>query len=239
MLRRVACLLLASGTFSRTSALALVLLWAQLEDMLPVADRAIDRLYRNLLLVLACSGAGRAWSVDARWSTGSWRGRGELVGGWARRLFILQVTWMYFDAGIEKTAASWSILGGYDALYIILQDPIISRFDFSNLGSVFHGLTRAGTAGSVWWEMLFPLVAVQLLVSDPHPDAPGKQRLRLLARWLRAHRVREAWLVVGVFFHLALWLTLELGMFPLAMLVLYPCFFAPAELASSSVSQSA
>ena len=102
----LACMLLASGTFSRTSALALVLLWAQLEDMLPVADRAIDRLYRNLLLVLAFSGAGRAWSVDAWLSTGSLRGSGDVVGGWARRLFILQVTWMYLDAGLEKTAAS-------------------------------------------------------------------------------------------------------------------------------------
>ena len=234
----LACMLLASGTFSRTSALALVLLWAQLEDMLPVADRAIDRLYRNLLLVLAFSGAGRAWSVDAWLSTGSWRGSGDVVGGWARRLFILQVTWMYLDAGLEKTAASWSIFGSYDALYIILQDPIISRFDFSGLGPIFHGLTRVGTAGSVWWEMLFPLVAVQLFVSDPRPEIPRRQRIRRLARWLRAHHAREVWLAVGLCFHLALWFTLELGMFPLAMMVLYPCFYGPEELPVTRAPQS-
>lgn len=214
------CLMLSTGTFSRTSALLLVLAYAQLEDFLPVADRAIDRLYRNLFLVLAFSGAGRTLSVDAWLKTRSWWGDGELVGGWARRLFILQVVWMYFDAGIEKGASGWTAMGGYEALHIILQDPIMARMDFTNQHVVVHWLTRVGTAGTVWWEMLSPLVLVVLF-------AHGEGRLGRLGNWLRARHFREVFLAVGLFFHVMLWLTLELGMFPPAMMVLYPCFYAP------------
>ncbi|TNE90682.1 MAG: hypothetical protein EP330_07585 [Deltaproteobacteria bacterium] len=214
------CLTTSTGTFSRTSALLLVLCYAQLEDFLPVSDRAIDRLYRNLLLVLACSGAGKAWSVDA-WLAGNLRGVGVTIGGWARRLFILQIVWMYFDAGIEKTAHSWGLMGHYDALWIILQDPVMTRVDFTGLGAWFLWVTRIGTAGTVWWEMLFPLMLVALFAETG--------RLGPLGERLRRVHFREVFLAIGVFFHLCLWATLELGIFPPAMLVLYPCFFAPEE----------
>lgn len=214
------CLMVSTGTFTRTSALLLVLCYAQLEDFLPVADRAIDRLYRNLFLVLAASGAGQAWSVDA-WRAGNPGGVGVQIGGWARRLFVLQVVWMYFDAGIEKTATTWGFMGHYDALWIILQDPIMTRMDFSGLGAGFVWLCRIGTAGTVWWEMLSPLLLIALYAE--------RGRLGRLGGWLRARSFREVFLAVGVFFHVSLWATLELGIFPAAMLVLYPCFFAPEE----------
>lgn len=214
------CLTLSTGTFSRTSALMLVLCYAQLEDFLPVSDRAIDRLYRNLLLVLAFSGAGKALSVEAWWR-GDWRGGGVLIGGWARRLFILQVVWMYFDAGIEKTSKHWGLMGQYDSLHFILQDPIMTRMDLTDQGPLMHFLTRVGTAGSVWWEMAAPLLLVWMFSRSG--------RLERLGDWLRRYRFRSVYLAIGVFFHFALWVTLELGIFPAAMLALYPCFFEPEE----------
>ncbi|MCO4743735.1 MAG: HTTM domain-containing protein [Proteobacteria bacterium] len=216
------CVMVSTGTFTRTSALMLALCYAQLEDFLPVADRAIDRLYRNLFLVLAFSGAGKTLSVDAWLRTRAFRDDAVRIGGWARRLFILQVVWMYFDAGLEKGASTWSVMGRYDALHYILQDPIMSRADFTNPGALFHWITRLGTAGTIWWELAAPLMLVALF-------ATGTGRLGRMGRWLRKVRFREVYLAIGMLFHIILWATLELGMFPPAMLVLYPCFFLIGE----------
>jgi hypothetical protein len=73
-----ACLLLAHasvalGFFTRSASVVALLLSAQFGLMHPDGDRGIDMLIRNVLMVFAFSRAGAAWSVDARWATGSWR----------------------------------------------------------------------------------------------------------------------------------------------------------------------
>ena len=63
------------GLFTRTSMLIFVLLSAQFNWILPNADRGIDTLIRNVVLILACSQCGSWASIDAKIridATGRW-----------------------------------------------------------------------------------------------------------------------------------------------------------------------
>ena len=81
---------LALGWFSRSSALLLMLLYAQSSSILPAADRAIDMLLRNVLMILACSRCGAIWSLDAIVRTGHASGDGQPIEAWPRYLIVLQ-----------------------------------------------------------------------------------------------------------------------------------------------------
>lgn len=212
------------GWWTRSSALVLVLLSAQAALLLPPADRGIDRLIRNVLLVFAFSGAGRTMSVDARLTTGRWTGDGASVPAWPRHLLVLQLAVMYFTAGVYKAAYLWTPMGKFDALYVILQDPAVARADWSWLvDEPFLLLTRIGTAMTVTWEWtaLLPLWVFWWRF------AGTRSRGALFAVEKRLHLV---WLSIGVMFHLGIALTLDLGIFPWAMLALYPVFLHPDEL---------
>ena len=111
---------LGLGLLTRTSAMLLVLMWTQLALALPASDRGIDMLIRNVIFLLAFSSAGRVWSLDARIRTGSWRGDGALVPAWPRYLLVMQLVILYFTAGVQKVASSWTPFGGYSALYLSL-----------------------------------------------------------------------------------------------------------------------
>lgn len=220
----LSCATLTIGFYTRTSAVVLLLLSAQAALILPPADRGIDLLIRNVLAVLVFSSAGRSLSLDARLATGSWRGDGQLVPAWPRHLLILQIVVMYFSAGIYKAAYLWTPMGHFDALYVILQDPAVARFDWSWLvHEPFLTLTRIGSAVTVVWEYSAPLV---LLVYYWKLSGRGGR----IGRWAVRARLHLWWLAVGVVFHLGIALTLNLGIFPWAMLALYPLFLHPDEL---------
>ena len=51
-----------------------------------------------------------------------------------------------------------------------------------------------------------------------------------LRSWFNRLRVREAWLFLGISFHLGLVFTMRLGIFPLGMLALYPVFASAPRL---------
>lgn len=58
-------LTLMLGLFSRTSALAFLLFYAQLEALSPDADRGIDTLLRDVSCILVFARAGATMSLDA------------------------------------------------------------------------------------------------------------------------------------------------------------------------------
>ena len=216
------CLLI--GFFTRTSSVVLMLLWVQIQLTMPMSDRAIDLLCRNILMIFAFSGAGNAWSVDARMSQGTWRGGAE-IGSWARYLIITQLVIMYFTAGVQKVGFSWLPWGYFTALYIILQDPAIARFDFSYLrNQPFFFATQVGTFVTMIWQWAYPLVFLWYWYKNT-AERPG--RLRAFANRWHLHLV---WVAVGALFHVLLAVTMELGIFPWAMLALYPAFIDPDEL---------
>lgn len=212
------------GLFSRTSAAVLLACYAQHAQIIPHADRGIDMLCRNLLMILMFSGSGAAFSLDAL-LRGDWRGREARIASWPRRLIVLQLVVMYFTAGVQKVGVLWLPMGGFTALYVILQDPAIAKFDFAWLiHEPFLLSTRFSTAITVLWQSAYPLVLLWMYYRAT-PDQPG--RLRAFSNRWHLHLV---WVFVGAVFHLLLAASMELGIFPWAMLAAYPAFIHPTEL---------
>jgi hypothetical protein len=214
-----------AGLLTPVAALVFVLVYAQTAWAIPLADRGIDMMIRNVVLLLAFSGCNRAWSLDARLfgRRRGWSDEGALIRSWPRYLLVLQIAVMYFTAGLQKTAVTWTPLGSYAALYIVLQDPSIARHDFAWLEAVYP-LTQAATAAT----MLFEYGAVLV------PFAAWWRRTRTRSGWLRAQSNRyrwvRGWMAVGAALHLGIAATMSLGIFPWAMLALYPAFLHPEEL---------
>ncbi len=218
-----AAVALGAGVFSRTAALVLLFAYAQTALVIPAGDRGIDMLLRNVLLLFVFANPGAAWSFDAWWRTGRFRGDGALIPAWPRYLLILQLVVMYFTAGIAKLSMPWLPMGGYSALYMLLQDDAVARMDFGWLQPIYP-LTQLATAITINWEYSTPLLLLFYWYRAT-PDRPGRLRA-----WTIRWKLHWWWIATGVVFHTLIFATLELGIFPFAMLALYPCFFHPDEL---------
>jgi Vitamin K-dependent gamma-carboxylase len=219
-----AALCLGVGLFARTSALVLLLASAQLSMILPDADRGIDILLRNALVLLCFSAAGETWSLDARRRSGRWSGPpGLRAPAWPRYLLVVQLAVLYFSAGVQKLSSPWSASDGYSALYYLLNTPHYATFDFHWTGLVYP-LTQLGTFTTLLFEQTAPLMPLALYFRHTR-GRPG----RLRALFLRAHFF-EVWVATGIVFHVLLALTMNLGIFPWGVLALYPAMLSPGEI---------
>lgn len=214
---------LTLGLFSRTSAAVLMLALAQTALINPDADRGIDTMLRNVLFILAFSECGAVWSLDALRRTGRFAGDGQPVPSWPRYLLVLQIVVMYFTAGVQKYAQHWWPWGDYSALYVILQDWAVARFRFDWIAhQPFYAFTQLSTLVTMVWQWTYPVVLVHYF---PPRGAPGAFRRtfdRFHLHWL--------WIVIGAIFHVLIGATMNLGIFPWGMMVLYPAFLHPDEL---------
>jgi hypothetical protein len=113
---------------------------------------------------------------------------------------MLQIVWMYFSAGINKSIAAWGPHGGFTALANALQDPHAARFSPGWVGT-FYPVTRVATALTMAFELGAPLFL-----------------LAYAKRW----RIRWVWLALFVAFELGIAIGLRLGSFPFGMLALLP-----------------
>lgn len=223
----LSALALALGCWTRTAAVVLLLLAAQSAQITPLADRGIDLLLRNVLVLLACSGAGETASVDARRRLGTWLAPGEQrVPAWPRHVLVLQLVVMYFTAGLQKTGLPWTPFGGYSALYIILQDPAIAAGPMPWLETLYP-LTQLGTAATVLFE-LGAIGVLAVFYARWTSERPGRLR-----SWTVRRRPHLWWLGVGVGLHLGIAATMALGIFPWAVLALYPALVHPDEAAGA------
>ncbi|AKF03886.1 HTTM domain-containing protein [Sandaracinus amylolyticus] len=211
------------GVFSRTSTLVLAMALSQLAAILPQADRGIDAVLRNALFLLACSGCGRALSIDAWREHGRWL-PDVRIPAWPRRLIVVQLLWMYFSAGVHKSQLTWWPPGDFAALYVVLSDPHFASYDFSSWLAHVYPLTQLATAATMAFEIGAPVMGLALWYRR---TAHRGGRMRAAFAFLR---VREVWLALGIGFHVALIFSLRLGIFPWGMLALYPAFLTPSEL---------
>ena len=211
------------GLGTSLAGLVLLLGWAQWALTLPWADRGIDMLMRNVVLLLVLSGSHKAWSVDARLRTGRWSGDGAEVTAWPRYLLVVQLVIVYFAAGVSKVASSWLPVGDWSALYIAMRDPAFGKLEVATLDLVYP-LTQLGTVVSWTWEWASPLLLLAFYFRDTR-TRPGRLRA-ILNRSSFVH----VFLFIGAVFHLGTHLALQLGIFPFAMLSLYPACFHPHEL---------
>lgn len=212
---------LGIGCYSRTSAALLLLCYAQLGRLSPGADRGIDVLLRNCLLVLACSGAGETWSLDALRRHGRFDSQ-HAVTAWPRYLLIAQLVLLYFWAGIQKQSAAWTSIGDYAALFMVLNQPHYARFEIPYAWlNTLYPLLQASTIATLVFErsaILIPLVLWLRLT---------RNRGGLLRVLVVEGRVLELWIATGVLFHLALAVVAQLGIFPWGCLALYPSLVRP------------
>jgi hypothetical protein len=221
----VSAAMLWLGAGTRLAALVLLVAWSQLALVLPPSDRGIDMLLRNALFVLALSGCGKAWSVDARLRTGRWRGDGQPVTAWPRMLFVAQLLLVYTTAGWQKVGLSWTPMEGYSALYTVLRDPTFQGVSVGLLDR-FYWATQAATATTWFWEWSTPLAAYAWW-SRATRFRPGRLRgcLNRVNFWGK-------WVVIGAAFHLGTAGMMRLEVFAFGTLALYPAFFHPDEWAA-------
>ncbi|MCK6502340.1 HTTM domain-containing protein [Myxococcota bacterium] len=215
----VAAATFTAGLSTRLSAVVLLLLLAQLSLILPPADRGIDMLLRNALMVLAFSRCGAAGSVDARLRAGRWSGDGQPVPSWPRYLLVVQLAVLYTSAGMQKVASAW-LPPDWSALWVALRDPHFQRGAWPWVDELFV-LTQAATAITWLWEWLGPVILLAFWYRDT-PGRPGRLRAAF-----RRYPLLALYLGVGALFHLGTHLGLRLGIFPFAVLSLYPAAVHP------------
>jgi uncharacterized membrane protein YphA (DoxX/SURF4 family) len=220
----VSLVMVVIGALTRVACIVAVLISAQFAFLAPDADRGIDGLLRLVLLIVALSRSHAIWSVDA-WV---WKKLGRPppaeVPAWPRYLLFLQLLWVYFSGGHNKTGLEWGPQGGFTALANALSDPHFARFDPGWVGPIYP-LTRLATAATMAFELGAPLMIVFTYFAATR-DRPGRIR-----RWCNKLRLRWIWIALGLSFHVGIAITLRLGIFPLGMLAMYPVLFFPDEIA--------
>lgn len=214
--------LLLVGLGTRPAALVCFVVQVTLNQRMRLFAFGGDNVLRVFLFLMVLAPAGAAWSLDA-WR----RGRPADVPAWPRRLFIFQLTIVYVATGLMKAGPSWTFLDGYSAVYLSLNLPGIARWPGDWAASAWvYPLTQVGTFVSGWWETTFFLVPLNMRLR--RRVAEGKRYWpinRLLARW----DLRVPYLAIGVMMHVTLTVVLDLGLFSVIMLSLYPCLLRPPE----------
>ena len=216
-----ACVLV--GLATRIACVTLVAALTQLAFIAPDADRGIHMILRVVLVILALSGCHARWSLDGWLRRLVKRPFPALIPAWPRYLLLVQLVWIYFSGGINKSGAEWGPSGGFMALANALTDPHLARFDPAWVSSVIP-VTQVATALTIGFELSAPLYLVWLYCAET-AERPGRLR-----RWINRLRLRWIWIGLGVSFHVGLVILLPIGMFPWGMLALYPVLLRPSEL---------
>jgi hypothetical protein len=220
---------ITAGAATRVACVVFIVVTAQLGYIAPGADRGIHMIARVAIGILALSGCHARWSVDAWVRARLGRPFPAEVPAWPRYLLLLQLLWIYFSAGHNKFAPEWGLSGGYLALPNAVTDPHFARFDPAWVRPVLP-LLRAGTFATVVFELSAPLYLVWLYF------AATAERAGRVRAWCNRLRLRWIWLALGVTFHLGIAVFLRIGVFPWAMLALYPVLLLPRELARPKIS---
>jgi hypothetical protein len=187
----------ALGLGTRPALFLGVFAYAQLGHGYPPGDRAIDRILRLVLLTLVFSQAHRRWSLDA-WIRAR-RGEGApatTTPAGPRDLLLWMLVMVYGCAGVAKVMQQPAWFGGqvWPPLYRITTDPLAAHLD-----------------PVLWADHMLPFrvggVATIVLECSA---------FLILTKW------RKWWAIPGLLMHLGIYATMDLGMFSLGMMALYP-----------------
>ncbi len=202
---------IAVGAATRVACIGFVIASAALSHITPDAESGLDMLARVVFVILAMSRCNARWSLDAWLARRLGREVPRDIPAWPRYLLMLQLVWVYFSGGMNKSAGAWGPQGGFAALANALSDPHAARFAPAWVGTIYP-LTRVATALTMVFELAAPLY---------------------LVAYARRWRIRWAWLALGVMFELGIAFGLRLGSFPYGMLALYPVLLRPEDLTAA------
>jgi hypothetical protein len=190
----LSALTLLLGWRSRTSALVAWILAVSFFNLNPDLHDGGDRVRILGLMYLMLSPCGAVWSVDRLWlNRGRPASRTIYIAPWPVRLLAIQLALIYVASGVPKMRdPSW---GEGSSVYYILANLTWSTWAYAQV-PVPEFATRLLTWIVPAWEVGFPILVLM-------------------------RRTRALTLAMGVLFHLALFATMRLGLFPLYMLCLY------------------
>ena len=213
--------LLTLGIGGRLTALVCLQLVLSTTDANGHTGGSYDEVLSNVLWLMVLAPNSRTLSVDCRRRTGRWVDLTP-VAAWVQPLLVFQLVLMYWTTGLQKVSAHWVPGGGFSALYYILQQPTWQRWDHSWLAPLYP-LTQLATGTSWFWEVLAPLWLLAWWYAMT-PERAGRVR----KAFNRAH-VREIYLVLGLIFHIALTVLMDVGPFAICSLAMYPALYAHRE----------
>lgn len=214
-----ACLLAASlavGFGGRVVPLLLIWTLQGVFALHPGTGGGHDRVMTNICWLLVLGPGSATFSVDAWLRTGRWHDPTPVL-AMARRLGVFQLVLMYTITGFAKQGAAWFSGERYEAVYRALLNPSWARYDLAPvLGHPWaFRATQAGTLVSWWWEALWPVLLLHLLLR--HPPLHTTRLGRLSGRV----DLRVPFVVLGVVTHGVLFALMDLGPFSAITLSLY------------------
>lgn len=183
-------------------------------------DIAVD----NLLWLLFLSRPTATLSLDA-WIKQKRLFSDEKIQAFPRYLVLFQLIIIYFTTGIQKISVYWLPMGGFSAIYYILQQPSWQRFDMTWAAKGYLG-TQISTAVTWIWEVTAPVLWL-IYYYRRTPEKGGRLR-----RWMNRYDLRPWWAGFGVGLHAIIFATMSVGPFTPIMLAMYPCLWSPEELRS-------
>jgi hypothetical protein len=170
----------------------------------------LSSAHQVLVVILFCllwADTGAVWSLDAsRERVASGGGRAGAQPIWPLRLIQCQVVLIYASSGL------WKLLGPVwrdgSGVYYALSNNLFHRAPLV-VPVEISSLIALATYGTLLFELTFPL----MVLTRP---------------------TRRVALAAGVVLHIALWLTLELGLFSALMIAGYLAFLDPRRVAALS-----
>lgn len=214
------------GIYTRAMGVLAWLLMMGLYRRNGVYLEGTDTAFRCFWFLLLFAKTGHAFSLDNVLRCRRLQAREPIyrsVSSWPRRLLMLQLTAIYVTTGWVKHGPEWA---SGDALYYALNNATFYRFEgfTQSLSALFaDNLFRLANFTTLWWERLFPLALLGVLLRGAALPPP----LERARAWLLGRRV---WLGLGAAFHLFLLLLMNLGMFAPVMLWSYLAWVPGGEL---------
>jgi hypothetical protein len=195
----VAAIAMLVGWHSRIAAVIVFVLILSVERRSPWVFNSGDALVRIEAFLLAISPCGTALSLDRRRHTGSFWSA-QTRPNWPIRLLQIQLSIVYL-AAVQVKFAGQPWLDGTAVSYVLRID------DMKRVPLPEWLVTNALTMNAATWSVLAVELAVGILVWFP--------------------RFRPWVLAAGVLMHMAIDLTIGIGVFSYAMFVLYVSWLSP------------
>jgi hypothetical protein len=209
---------LATGLAGRLPALLLLVLLLAIKTVPINIYAGFDRLVENGLWILVLADSTATLSL-ACWRRGGTWTSDRTVLAFPRHFLVLQLVVLYVFTGLKKEGSAWE--APYEAVYRILQQAHHARWDLAWTADLYP-VMQAMTWTTQWWEITFWVVGLAYLARQ---GFAGDR----LQRGARRFDLRIPYLLIGVGFHVGLWVSLDVGIFSPATLAYYIAFIDPSE----------